>query len=1046
MIYDSIVLELDMRQKESEFQILESMLEDYEKQYMMQNVYQEGIGDERKEYRKSGESLIVSIFKFIGRLINNIIYRIRRLFGYKGKQADSKNLTTSNGNTKPEVTQTVEKTTEKIKEEVKQNPSVIDQYLESHKEDEFEEDGYEIEIVRENKYVSATKKIKVVNASANTTFAVRLKDNVPKIIWADNFDEDGYKKLLTYADNLITTLAEMKKFESSLKASKNSMQGILPWMSKADTINQQIFDNRNCFLNDQKKSEDVENFDKYDNLIKSTLTIMSKLEELHKQQNEMVQSLTSTNTSENIDTQIKMIYETYRRCAARLIKTINDYIAFFEKRGEPEFYLLKKVCNNGDAKKRAKDLSKDLEFTKDIQNMPNYKSFKSNQTDKSQLFKYKEEPPNGMEILHQDPNDIFVRKGQTIVYQMHTPSKDTKTGNSQVRLSVYIMGREGNNDQYTIEHIKKEGGETSTPIDFILQHITDYQTLSDITAGNFDQNKLGLIPEGRQKIITKHADEIKDILDFLTNGKTPLPKKSSKQDVADKSNPKQDIAKKEDNTDVLSIYNSSKRTNDKNNGVEVLTHYYDNNSSKDLIFHKNGNVSLYRDKSSYRIIVFKDGNVPFPTKRILETSSMSLSDIRKAIENNGDGLPELNTKEKREEFVKHIPEIIELFKFFGITINANTSPSTKLKDVKNEPKQIEDPKTSNPKQDIKEETKTKMKDGQYSPKSFGNEVNKQYAEFCKNEIKAISNIISPTAIDKFNKICDNFDEDNDDIEDFVEELRGLVERYLQGSFTQTTDDNWKDIDKVMDNIGFRQCERIKTGVDLNSTISGYRKKASMLFDKPIPVSTNDPDLNFKIKSIQLMPRYFHFISDDGASDVVFVKGSCSYYKYDGSSQKSDNKSQDVKPEKNKSSSEMPKPASRKSYQKGDPIYEIATDVDALDDFDIKNARFVNIKQSITTELSIEDAAEVRAPMIIINREIYPNPKFGDEDGRNSLKSGNNNRDINCTYIKSLKGGEHLKIFEIIGDPRKSLKSFTPALLVKNNLGHRITPGVLKFSD
>ena len=36
---------------------------------MIQKIYQEGIGDERKEYRKSGESMFVSILKFIGIVI-----------------------------------------------------------------------------------------------------------------------------------------------------------------------------------------------------------------------------------------------------------------------------------------------------------------------------------------------------------------------------------------------------------------------------------------------------------------------------------------------------------------------------------------------------------------------------------------------------------------------------------------------------------------------------------------------------------------------------------------------------------------------------------------------------------------------------------------------------------------------------------------------------------------------------------------------------------------------------------------------------------------
>lgn len=1140
MIYDSIVLELDMRQKESEFQILESMLEDYEKQYMMQNVYQEGIGDERKEYRKSGESLIVSIFKFIGRLINNIIYRIRRLFGYKGKSSMDASTTVS----QPTTTQQTEHKTEEIENKMKENPSVIDQYLEKHKENDFKEDGFDISIMRDQKYIEVGQELKVGKGTIVTTIGVREKgSNNNRLVWTDNFDQERYEKIFLRAClSMINKFKELKTFEKMLSGNLKDTDRLMikldtsinQWKNKTESLLDDLKQYSICISDKMKKSSDMTHFDDYDKLIKDTLNVIENLEAFHKDYEQTIQLVKKQGDYEyNRNDKLQTVYQLYKKGANEILRTINQYLAFFEKRSAPLDYLLKVIGQNGvDKSKRFQYTQSDM--SKNIQNMPDHKKSENpkqdvveqkpkpsfdygkppagmeilhqsddeifvkkassiiwqmhnkkngqmkvslyllgredysgqdkqmmekmrkdgsntdlsnfvlehlsyqqmvnmingnfddlmnipdkrkeiimkhkneveqildylthgnapapvasknhkNRTkekytsaeikiepknpkqdvqqpkgsmidnpeyktgpvpkgnfkdedlnkrrtteelqngakknpkqdvnspiDRSQAFKYKEEPPKGMEILHQDLNDIFVRKGQTIIYQMHTPLKVTKTGKDQIRLSVYIMGREGNSDKSVIEHIKKEGGETSTPIDFILEHVPDYQTLSDITAGNFDQNKLGLIPEGRQKIITKHADEIKDILDFLTNGKTPLPKKSSKQDVTEKQT---DLVR-----DEKSITQTRKEAVDRPRGASdtkepkktvIRDQVISQNGVKARVLYASdkphyscsvminntiliGYLSPDMDKRRYSIYIadgpndtvikkiIKDGdNYDEPTpagKYILQSGS--LVDIKDLFDEESKHI-----KYMREIYKKALnankSDIIKLCKFVGIDIDVNTqtSPSTKLKDTKHEPKQIEDTKTSNPNQDVKEETKTEMENKPYKPKRRGKKIDNQYVEYCKKEIQKISDIISPTAIDKFNKICDNFDED--DIEDFVENLRGFVEKYLQGSFTKTTDDKWEKIKDVMRDIGFEECLLIEPGVDIRSSIPLYDdKKLFTLFDHPIEVKVNDPDLNFKIKNVQLKPWFFDF-TDDGESKQVFVAGSCSYYKYDG---------------------------------------------------------------------------------------------------------------------------------------------------------------------
>ena len=72
------IMDIEIESNQSEFEVYEALLESYTKEYNMQFIYQEAIGNERKSYRKDGESVIATIFKFIGRLINNIIYRIRK--------------------------------------------------------------------------------------------------------------------------------------------------------------------------------------------------------------------------------------------------------------------------------------------------------------------------------------------------------------------------------------------------------------------------------------------------------------------------------------------------------------------------------------------------------------------------------------------------------------------------------------------------------------------------------------------------------------------------------------------------------------------------------------------------------------------------------------------------------------------------------------------------------------------------------------------------------------------------------------------------------
>jgi hypothetical protein len=80
------MINLDNIVLESEYNVTIQLIEEHFKQLMLIDnceVYQEGVGDEYLDYRgkdKDGkkENIFMSIIKFIGRLINNIIYKIRQ--------------------------------------------------------------------------------------------------------------------------------------------------------------------------------------------------------------------------------------------------------------------------------------------------------------------------------------------------------------------------------------------------------------------------------------------------------------------------------------------------------------------------------------------------------------------------------------------------------------------------------------------------------------------------------------------------------------------------------------------------------------------------------------------------------------------------------------------------------------------------------------------------------------------------------------------------------------------------------------------------------
>ena len=80
------MINLDNIVLESEYNVTIQLIEEHFKQLMLidnYEVYQEGVGDEYLDYRgkdKDGnkENIFMSIIKFIGRLINNIIYKIKQ--------------------------------------------------------------------------------------------------------------------------------------------------------------------------------------------------------------------------------------------------------------------------------------------------------------------------------------------------------------------------------------------------------------------------------------------------------------------------------------------------------------------------------------------------------------------------------------------------------------------------------------------------------------------------------------------------------------------------------------------------------------------------------------------------------------------------------------------------------------------------------------------------------------------------------------------------------------------------------------------------------
>jgi hypothetical protein len=76
---------IDLMGIDAECATVNCLIEYYQKQLLMENIYQEGIGDERLAYRGTDENgnkenLFMSILKFIGRLINNLVYQSKKLF------------------------------------------------------------------------------------------------------------------------------------------------------------------------------------------------------------------------------------------------------------------------------------------------------------------------------------------------------------------------------------------------------------------------------------------------------------------------------------------------------------------------------------------------------------------------------------------------------------------------------------------------------------------------------------------------------------------------------------------------------------------------------------------------------------------------------------------------------------------------------------------------------------------------------------------------------------------------------------------------------
>ena len=103
------------------------------------------------------------------------------------------------------------------------------------------------------------------------------------------------------------------------------------------------------------------------------MNVIENLEAFHKDYEQTIQLVKKQGDYEyNRNDKLQTVYQLYKKGANEILRTINQYLAFFEKRSAPLDYLLKVIGQNGvDKSKRFQYTQSDM--SKNIQNMPDHK-------------------------------------------------------------------------------------------------------------------------------------------------------------------------------------------------------------------------------------------------------------------------------------------------------------------------------------------------------------------------------------------------------------------------------------------------------------------------------------------------------------------------------------------------------------------------------------------------------------------------------------------------------------------------------------------------
>ena len=116
---------------------------------------------------------------------------------------------------------------------------------------------------------------------------------------------------------------------------------------------------------------------------------------------------------------------------------------------------------------------------------------------------------------------------------------------------------------------------------------------------------------------------------------------------------------------------------------------------------------------------------------------------------------------------------------------------------------------------------------------------------------------------KLQALLDNGD--FDDCEEIMNEVHEIIKKYIYGSNTKVSAEEWKHLEKYIKNAGYAAVP-VRAGDD----ITPYKT----YFERPIAASGG---VTNTIKQIQLQP-FVLFYEDSGEKEMIKLCGKCTYYK------------------------------------------------------------------------------------------------------------------------------------------------------------------------